>query len=69
MYQIIVKKSAAKELSRLVSKEVKKISAAIDALADTPRPAGCKKLEGQSETLWRIRVGDYRNHLFHRRFY
>jgi mRNA interferase RelE/StbE len=32
---------------------------AIDALADAPRPPGCKKLVGD-ENLWRIRVGDYR---------
>lgn len=33
--------------------------AAIHALADDARPAGCKKLVG-SRDLWRIRVGDYR---------
>lgn len=36
-----------------------RISAAIDGLKDTPRPPGCKKLQGR-EDLWRIRVGDYR---------
>ena len=29
------------------------------ALADNPRPAGCKKLSGYNDQ-WRIRVGDYR---------
>jgi mRNA interferase RelE/StbE len=28
------------------------------ALADIPRPAGCKKLTGHRD-LWRIRVGDW----------
>lgn len=60
MYQIIIKKSAEKELGRLPAKDVRKISTAIDGLATTPRPPGSKKLEGQRETLWRIRVGDYR---------
>jgi mRNA interferase RelE/StbE len=33
---------------------------AIDSLANNPRPNGSKKLVSQKETLWRIRVGDYR---------
>lgn len=36
-----------------------RIASAIDALADDPRPSGCKKLVG-SEHTYRIRVGDYR---------
>jgi len=31
----------------------------IQALADEPRPPGCRKVQGE-EDLWRIRVGDYR---------
>ena len=60
MYQIQVKKSAAKELYALPKQAVKKVSAAIDALANNPRPVGSIKLEGYKETLQRIRVGDYR---------
>ena len=33
--------------------------AAIDELAQNPRPAGCAKLVGTAND-WRIRVGDYR---------
>jgi mRNA interferase RelE/StbE len=29
-------------------------------LENDPRPAGCKKLVGEKEELWRVRVGDYR---------
>ena len=29
------------------------------ALAEDPRPLGCKKLKGRKDQ-WRIRVGDYR---------
>jgi mRNA interferase RelE/StbE len=32
---------------------------AVEALADDPRPNGCRKLVG-SENAYRIRVGDYR---------
>ena len=45
---------------RLPVKTNTQISKAIDKLADNPRPAGCKKLKGEKEYMWRIRVGDYR---------
>ncbi|MBI3075552.1 MAG: type II toxin-antitoxin system RelE/ParE family toxin [Deltaproteobacteria bacterium] len=31
----------------------------IEALAENPRPPGCRKITG-SENDWRIRIGDYR---------
>jgi len=37
----------------------RRVDAAILALSDNVRPAGCVKLSGLSD-LWRIRVGDYR---------
>lgn len=36
-----------------------RLDPALLALADNPRPPGCKKLQGREET-YRIRVGDYR---------
>jgi mRNA interferase RelE/StbE len=60
MYVITFKKSAEKELSRLPTQAIKRIAKAIDALTENPRPTGSKKLEGQKESLWRIRIGDYR---------
>lgn len=60
MYQIIVSNSAEKDMERLPIQTLKKIEVAIDALAEQPRPTGCKKLKGANENLWRIRVGDYR---------
>lgn len=60
MYQILFKKSAEKELERLPKSAVKRISRAVDDLAENPRPSGSKKLEGQRESLWRIPVGDFR---------
>ena len=59
MYQINIRRAALKELQALPGNAVSRISAAIDALATEPRPNGCKKLQG-SESLWRIRVGNYR---------
>lgn len=36
------------------------VTQAIFGLAITPCPAGCKKLKGSTNALWRIRIGDYR---------
>lgn len=36
-----------------------RIDRKILALADTPRPAGCKKLKGYKDH-WRVRTGDWR---------
>jgi addiction module toxin, RelE/StbE family len=58
-YAITFARSARRDLERLSPKEVSRIFAKIEALANTPRPAGCRKLVGESN-LWRIRVGDYR---------
>ncbi|WP_456504324.1 type II toxin-antitoxin system RelE family toxin [Arthrobacter sp. UYCu723] len=38
--------------------EGRRILAAIELLAETPRPPGAKKLTGRVE--WRVRTGDYR---------
>jgi mRNA interferase RelE/StbE len=60
MYVVIFKKSAEKELERLPTQVIRRIGKAIDTLTENPRPSGSKKLEGQKESLWRIRIGDYR---------
>ncbi|MFY8184706.1 MAG: type II toxin-antitoxin system RelE family toxin [Bacteroidia bacterium] len=60
MYKITIKKTAAKELSTLPKKVIVTVTQAILGLATTPRPAGCKKLKGSINALWRIRIGDYR---------
>jgi mRNA interferase RelE/StbE len=59
MFQIIVERSAEKELKRIASEVRPKLAGAIRALAEDPRPPGCGKLVG-SENDWRIRIGSYR---------
>jgi mRNA interferase RelE/StbE len=49
---------AAKQLSKLDKTIGKRISQAITALGDNPRPPGSKKLVGVD--AWRIRIGDWR---------
>jgi mRNA interferase RelE/StbE len=60
MYKIVISKQALKDLIRLPLKVNLQISKAIEALASNPRPQGCKKLKGEQEYVWRIRVGNYR---------
>ena len=60
IYKITIKKSALKEIQELPKPYVQKITSAIDALSQNPRPVSSKKLKGEEEYIWRIRVGDYR---------
>jgi mRNA interferase RelE/StbE len=58
-YSVVFARSARKELERLGQPQLTRIFGRIEALARTPRPEGCRKLQGASN-LWRIRAGDYR---------
>lgn len=58
-YILEIKQSAQKELDALDDALFNRVDRRILALADTPRPVGCKKLKGYKDQ-WRIRVGDWR---------
>lgn len=58
-YSLETKQSAQKELDALDQTLFTRIDSRIAALADNPRPAGCKKLKSYKDH-WRIRVGNYR---------
>jgi mRNA interferase RelE/StbE len=58
-YSLVFARSARKELERLGQPQLSRILRRIEDLARTPRPEGCRKLQG-APNLWRIRVGDYR---------
>ena len=58
-YQIELKPSAKKELSKINNQDAQKISIAIDKLVNNPFPVGYKKLKA-NENKYRIRVGNYR---------
>jgi mRNA interferase RelE/StbE len=58
-YAVVFARSARKELERLGGPLLSRILKRVETLALTPRPDGCRKLQGASD-LWRIRVGDYR---------
>ena len=58
-YPLDIKQSAQTELDALDDTPFTRIDRKILALADNPRPAGCKKLKGYRDQ-WRLRIGDYR---------
>ena len=52
-------RAAERGLSGLSKADLRRVDLKIRALADDPRPAGAKKLEGVGD-LYRVRAGDYR---------
>ncbi|MEP9415108.1 type II toxin-antitoxin system RelE/ParE family toxin [Gordonia sp. VNQ95] len=58
-YEVRITTSAAKSLAKLPRVEQKRISSAITALPENPRPHGVTKLSGTTDS-YRIRVGNYR---------
>ena len=58
-YEIRIARSALKVLASIERRDQQRIRAAIDLLADNPRPPACTPLVGESG-VYRIRIGDYR---------
>ena len=54
-----IARRAIRSIAGLPPKEQRRIRAAIDLLAEEPRPPGCVALSGE-ESVYRVRVGDYR---------
>ncbi len=57
-YELVFKKSVAKDLRSIPKKDVARILKRIEALRDAPRGEGCIKLSAQER--YRIRQGVYR---------
>ena len=58
-YRIDVAPAALRQLRKLDPPARRRMQAAIELLADEPRPPGAKKLTG-GDGEWRVRTGDYR---------
>ena len=58
-YRVEVAAAAARQLRQLDRSAQRRVQAAIELLADEPRPSGAKKLVGGNGE-WRVRTGDYR---------
>jgi len=57
-YEIVFRRSVAKDLDRIPKRDVKRILKAIRSLADDPRPPQSRKLTGDDK--YRLRCGVYR---------
>jgi mRNA interferase RelE/StbE len=57
-YELVFRKSVARDLRELPKADVKRILLRIRLLTDDPRPVGCEKLSGQER--YRVRQGIYR---------
>ncbi|GAA3544483.1 type II toxin-antitoxin system RelE family toxin [Nocardioides daeguensis] len=58
-YRIELTPAAARQLRKLDPPAQRQVQAAIEILADAPRPPGAKKLVGGAGE-WRVRTGVYR---------
>ena len=58
-FRIGVSPQAARQLRKLDPAARRWVQAAVELLADDPRPPGAKKLVG-GDGEWRVRTGDYR---------
>ena len=58
-YDVRLARRAVRSLAQLQRQEQLLIRAAIDLLAENPRPPGCVALQGEPG-VFRVRVGDFR---------
>lgn len=59
MYEVLLERSAERDLKRLSPSDFKRVVAEIKKLSEEPRPRGCTKIQG-SQQDYRIRIGDFR---------
>jgi mRNA interferase RelE/StbE len=57
-YQVLLTKTARKQLDKLPDNVCERLLLAIEGLAENPLPSGCKKLKGRDG--YRVRQGNYR---------
>ncbi len=58
-WKVVLAQQPEKILRRLPRRLLKRVERTIEALAENPRPFGCKRLVGHRD-LYRVRVGDWR---------
>lgn len=59
VYEVYLERAAERDLRKLPAKIFQLVIPCIKALAENPRPLGCRKITG-SKNDWRIRIGNYR---------
>lgn len=58
-YEVQLARRAQRVLAALERREQQRIRAALDLLADSPRPPNCVAMQGE-DSVFRVRVGGYR---------
>jgi mRNA interferase RelE/StbE len=58
-YEVKLARRAERSLGTMERREQQRIRAALDLLADNPRPPNCVAMQGE-DSAYRVRVGDYR---------
>ena len=58
-YRVEVAPAVVRQMRKLDPAARRRIQAAIELLAENPRPQGARKLVG-GDVEWRVRTGDYR---------
>ena len=59
MYEVLLERRAQQDIKRLPTEVFHRIIPSIKALAEDPKPPGCRKI-ASSKNDWRIRIGEYR---------
>ena len=59
MYKVDITRAARKNLRKLSNVAFLRIRPKLRALADNPRPPGCRKIVSEKDR-YRMRIGDYR---------
>ncbi len=60
LYRIEFNNNLKKDFRSIKPQDLQRIKTAIAKLSEDPRPVGYKKLKGQNNDYYRIRVGNYR---------
>ena len=58
-YEVRLARRAQRSLANLERREQQRIRAALDLLADNPRPPNCVAMKGE-DSVFRVRIGDFR---------
>ena len=60
MYKIVLSKSSEKFIKNSEKILLSRILNKIEKLKENPFPSDCKRVEGQTGKVFRVRIGDYR---------
>jgi mRNA interferase RelE/StbE len=58
--RVILRPATQRDLRQLSSEIYRRVITDVYALANDPRPPGCRLLRDRASRTWRVRVGDWR---------